>query len=252
MGWGDEVMVSGQCREMQARDPRRVKVEYERRRWHEAWLHNPRIAGPDERGDFQILRPREDWRRPYIEAKGPTQWRWKAWGPPRGELYLTDEEKAFGAKYSGRVIVEPNIKPGASPNKQWGWVRWNKLAWLLGERGIRVTQLGTGGIPQLQGVEFMDTASMRLAAAVIERAKACVLPEGGLHHVAAVFETPSVVIYGGYISPAVTGYADQVNLFASSDEHPLGCGMRVPCRHCEMAMASISPETVAKRLMELL
>lgn len=252
MGWGDELMVTGQCREMQARDPRRVKIQYERRRWHEAWHHNPRIAGPEEQGDFQFLQPREQWRRPYIEAKGPTQWVWKAWGPPRGELYLSDEEKAFGDQHAGCVIIEPNIKPGASPNKQWGWVRWNKLAWLLGERGVRVTQLGTGGMPQLQGVHFIDTASMRLAAAVIARARACVVPEGGLHHVAAAFKTPAVVIYGGYIAPTVTGYEDQVNIFAGGEEYPLGCGMRVPCDHCAKAMASIDPATVADKLMAVL
>jgi ADP-heptose:LPS heptosyltransferase len=252
MGWGDELMVTGQVRVMQETDPRRVRVQYERQRWHESWNHNPRIAGFDEQGDFQILRPRDDWRRPYTESKGPTQWRWKAWSPPRGELYLTNEERAFGERYAGRVIVEPNIKPGASPNKQWGWTRWNKLVWLLGHENIRVTQLGTGGIPELEGVEFIDTGSMRLAAAVIAQAKACVLPEGGLHHVAAVFRTPAVVIFGGYIAPSVTGYDDQVNLFAGGEEHPLGCGMRVPCKHCEAAMASISPETVAKHLMELI
>lgn len=252
MGWGDELMVTGQARVMQDHDPRRVKVQYERRRWHEAWDHNPRIAKPEEQGDFQILRPREEWRRPYIAAKGPTKWTWQAWGPPRGEIYLTDAEKAFGEKHAGRVIVEPNIKPGASPNKDWGWVRWNKLVWLLGQHNIRCTQLGAGGGPVLQGVDYIETRNMRLAAAVMARAKAAVLPEGGLHHVAAVFHAPAVVIFGGYIAPEVTGYDDQVNLFTGGPEHPLGCGMRVPCKHCAAAMAAISPDTVMKALLEVM
>jgi hypothetical protein len=86
------------------------------------------------------------------------------------------------------------------------------------------------------------------AAAVIARAQAVVVPEGGLHHTAAVFGTPAVVIYGGFISPEVTGYAGQTAMYAKSDEHPLGCGWRVPCTHCQQAMASIVPETVADEL----
>ena len=43
MGWGDELMVTGLAREAQLRDPRKVRVVYDRPRYHEAWKHNPRI-----------------------------------------------------------------------------------------------------------------------------------------------------------------------------------------------------------------
>jgi ADP-heptose:LPS heptosyltransferase len=84
---------------------------------------------------------------------------------------------------------------------------------------------------------------------VLANAKACVLPEGAMHHACAALNTPAVVIYGGYISPAVTGYDTQTSLFTGGD---LGCGMRHPCRHCDRAMASIKPETVADHLTGLL
>lgn len=249
MGWGDELMVTGQARVMQQRDPRKVRVVYEKPRWFDAWDHNPRIARPDEKGDFQELRPRVNYLRPYMVAKTPERWSWKAWGPPVGEIYFTPEELAFGDRFPGRVILEPNIKIGASPNKQWGWVRWNKLAWLLQKRGHLVSQLGPVGTPMLEGAEHIVTGSMRLAAAVMARARAAVLPEGGLHHVAAAVGTPAVVIFGGFIAPAVTGYAGQVNLFAGEG---LGCGARMPCKHCADAMAQIAPEDVLDQLMGLL
>lgn len=249
MGWGDELMVTGRVRELQAHDRRKVRVVYERpNRWFEAYDHNPRMAVPAEQGEFQILRPRVNGLRPYCSAKTPERWTWQAYRPPVGELYLTPRERAFGAQYAGRVIVEPHIKGAASPNKQWGWLRWNKLAWLLAQRGIRVTQIGAPGVALLEGVECIETPSLRHAAAVIAVARAVVVPEGGLHHTAAVFNVPAVVIYGGFISPEVTGYAGQVPLFVKTDEHPLGCGWRTPCAHCAKAMASITPEAVAVHL----
>jgi hypothetical protein len=248
MGWGDEIMVTGQVRVLQQRDPRKVRVQYERPRWFPAYDNNPRIATLEEQGDLQVLQPRSNGLRPYCTNKTAERWTWKAYEPPVGELYLTPRELAFGAQFAGRIIVEPHIKGAASPNKQWGWTRWNKLSWLLSERGFRVTQIGPAGTAMLEGVEFIETPTLRHAAAIVARARAVVVPEGGLHHTAAVFNVPAVVIYGGFISPAVTGYAGQVSLFVNDEKHPLGCGWRTPCDHCAKAMASITPEIVADHL----
>lgn len=253
MGWGDELMVTGQARAMQARDPRKVLIYYERGlRWHDAYNNNPRIATLRENGNFQLLKPRINGCRPYMVSKSHEQWVWRRYEPERGELYFSAEEKNFGLRHAGRIILEPHIKPGASPNKQWGWVRWNKLAWLMGKAGLRPVQMGSCNTPLLDGVEQIHTHSMRMAAAVMSQARAAVLPEGGLHHTAAVFGVPSVVIYGGFISPEVTGYAGQTAFFRGADEHPIGCGMRVECQHCARAMASITPEEVVEALLDML
>lgn len=251
MGLGDEIIVTGQARVLQQTDPRKVRVQYERQKWFAVWDHNPRIARPDEQGDFQVLEPRDARRlRPYCSDKTHRRWTWREFRPPRGELYFTPAERDFGRRHAGRVILEPHIKAGASPNKQWGWVRWNRLAWLLQEKhGVRVTQLGALGVPQLEGAEYVPTRSIREAAAVLAHARVAVLPEGGLHHTAAAVNARAVVIYGGFIAPAVTGYDDQVSLFSGEG---LGCGMRVPCGHCANAMQNIKPEAVADRVMEVM
>ncbi len=247
MGWGDELIVTGQVRELQLTDKRRVRVLYEgdRQRWHESWNHNPRFASVGELGNFAVLRPRQQYLRPYTAKKTAERWTWKAWGPPVGELYFSAAERAFGEKYAGRIIVEPNLKPGASPNKEWGWVNWNKLAWLARRAGIIVTQLGREGVPVLEGVDHVVTPSMRHAAAVLAHARAAVLPEGGMHHVCAAVGTPAVVIFGGYIAPAVTGYETQSNIFTGDG---LGCGMRVACEHCRRCMQAIEPHAVLHEL----
>lgn len=252
MGWGDELMVTGQARVLQERDPRKVRVIYERIRWHEAWANNPRIAGLDEQGDFQPLIARDGYRRPYIAAKGPTQWTWQPYAPPVGELYFSADEAAFGESHADHVIVEPTIKSGASPNKQWPWRNWEDVVAWLRRQGIKPVQLGTVNTQRVSGAKFIGTENMRLAAAVIARARAVVVPEGGMHHVAAATGTPAVVIFGGYIAPAVTGYASQRNLFVHHAAHPLGCGMRVKCAHCKAAMEAITPQRVIDELQAVL
>jgi ADP-heptose:LPS heptosyltransferase len=252
MGWGDELIVTGIARRMQEQDRRKLRIVYEGRgsKWCELWNGNPRIARRGERGNFRTLRARSNGLRPYMAAHSPRQWTWKRYAPPVGEIYFTDAERQFGARHRGRLIVEPNLKKTASLNKDWGWARWVALGHLLHARyGIRLTQLGPIGTRLLPGAEHVVTPSIRQAAAVMATARAAVLPEGGLHHLAAAVATPAVVIYGGYISPAVTGYPQQVGFFTGEG---LGCGMRVPCVHCRDAMAAIEPSPVLESLSGVL
>jgi hypothetical protein len=222
MGWGDELMVTGHVREMQRKDPRKVRVVYERPRWHEAWENNPRIALVEEKGDFQVYEPRQGYLRPYMTEKTESRWHWKPYRPPRGELYFSAEEKRFGEKHAGQIIIEPRIKPGASPNKDWGQARWKELVRLATERGLKLAQVGPHGKYRLPGVSLIVTSTMRLAAAVLAQARAAVLPEGGLHHVCAAVGTSAVVIFGGFISPEVTGYEEQTSLYERDEKYRYG------------------------------
>lgn len=249
MGAGDEFIITGQVREMQNSDPRKVKVMYERPRWHRLWDRNPRIAGPDERGDFQILQGRVNGLRPYCTAKSDVRWTWKAWGPPVGEMYFSAGEQAFGDVNRGHIVIEPHVKSGASPNKRWPLERWKSFVSLLNRAGIKPVQLGSEGTKVISGAEFIRTDDIRKAAAVLARSRAAVLTEGALHHIAAGVGLPAVVLYGGYISPAVTGYPTQRNLFTGEG---LGCGWRTPCACCEAAMAKITPEMVMAELKAVL
>lgn len=207
-------------------------------RSHEAWKHNPRIT-LDEDCEHEELVNRPGIR-PYIAEKSPSKWSWKNFTCPRGELYFSKEELEFARPYNPHVILEPNIKDRASPNKQWGWIRWNKLAYLLREAGATVYQMGERSDRLLERVHYIHTPTFRHAAAVLARAQVAVLPEGGLHHAAAAVGTRAVVLFGGYISPRQTGYATQTNKYAGGEP----CGNRTPCKHCEKAMASILPEQV--------
>lgn len=174
------------------------------------------------------------------------QWRWNDWKCPRGEIFLTDDEKSFAEPYAGLVIVEPNLKPKASPNKDWGLGRWQAL--VDARRDIPWAQIGPIGTHALRGVQMIHTPDFRHGCAVLARARTAVLPEGGLHHAAAALSVPAVVIFGGFISPKQTGYAGQHNLFTGGQP----CGMREPCEHCRKAMAAITVENVLQELETIL
>ncbi len=248
MGVGDEIMVTGQARVMQLRDPRKVRVTHKGvMRWDAIWDHNPRIARLEERGDFQELQARgPDNHRPYHTGKTDQRWIYNlAFRAERGEIYLTVDEKTFGDRHRGRLLIEPHIKAKASPNKQWGWDRWQALADLLRKEGLEPTQLGPAGTRKLNGVQLIETGTFRQAAAVIATASAVVLPEGGPHHAAAAFGIPGVVIFGGFTPVELTGYEMHRNLGVSLGD---ACGMRIACDHCRREMAKVTPEQVLEEL----
>ncbi|HSW83543.1 MAG TPA: glycosyltransferase family 9 protein [Usitatibacter sp.] len=245
-------MDSGRARVLQQSDPRKCRVTYKGKanRWSPVWENNPRIAAQGEAGDFQELVARDmNNMRAYHVAKTDERWFYNpAFRPDVGEIYFSDLERAFGARRAGLIVIEPHIKPGASPNKSWGWARWQALARLMCRAGMRPVQLGPPGTPRLDGVELLETPNFRFAATVLAGARAAILPEGGLHHAAAALGVPSVVIFGGYISPALTGYDMHRNLFTGGEP----CGMRRPCAHCAAAMTAITPEQVFNELSEVL
>lgn len=244
-------MAAGAARASYARTGRRVQI-FDRNgqpRWHPLWEGLQYIARPGETGAFDRI-TNGPGVRPYHTGKSNERWTYNLdFRADRAEIVLTDAELAFGAQLAGRIIVEPHIKAKASPNKQWGWVRWNKLAYLARERGIVVTQLGIDGTATLEFADFVATPTIRHAAAVLRHARAAVLPEGGLHHLAAAVGLPSVVLFGGFTPVELTGYEGHVNIGASLGD---ACGMRVPCKHCEQWMASITPERVLDELLRII
>lgn len=256
MGWGDELMAAGQAREIHKATGRKVQIidRHGYARTHEAWIDNPHIV---QRGSFvagqgELLRNGPGYR-PYIKAKHNTHWEWSEWKCPRGDLFLTEEETRTANLLRMRhqldrfVLIEPNLKAKASPNKSWGQERWVRLVELMRERDIRPIQIGPAGTRVISGAQLVETPTFRIGCALLAHAKTAVLHEGGLHHAAAALGLRVVVIYGGFISPKQTGYDFHVNLFTGGEP----CGQRLPCRHCAVAMEQIRPEEVLNEMLQI-
>lgn len=240
-------MATGEAKRAQARDPRPVVIldRHGNPRRHALFENNPRIAYARSAAHQEITNGSSV--RPYIAGKTDRRWTWKPYRPEPGEIYLTEGENRFGKERGGHILIEPNVKERDALNKDWSWNRWLALLPLL--KGLPLAQAGSSNAAILPGVRHFVTHSFREACAVLAHSRGFVGTEGGLHHAAAALGVPAVVIFGGFISPAVTGYPGQRNLFASEG---LGCGSRLPCQHCREAMHKITPEMVAQNLREII
>ena len=255
LGIGDEIMAAGEARRLQAVDPRPVAIvdRRGRARWHRIWQGNPRIATPAQVASGLTVQRHVNCggARPYLEAVTRERFDYRRdWRPTPAEIVLTEDEAAFAATAAGALLVEPQLKASASPNKRWPWARWQAL--VTARPDLPWVQVGPRGTPRLAGLRFIETRDFRLACAVLARARAAVLPEGGLHHAAAALGVPAVVIYGGFVSPAITGYDGQVAFYRPHRDDGDPCGLRVSCPACRSAMAHIGVEEVLEALERLL
>jgi len=244
MGFGDEIIGAGLARGAAARGKRVAFGDGQRVIWHDnarlIFARNPNVAPPGTEwcGDVEWIK-HYPGRRVYCDIchdRSGRHWRFTPGRVTPGEMYFSAEEIAAAAAMAPEsfILIEPNTKHQA-PNKQWGHDRYAQIARALSAQGCRVAQFAAGGVA-LDRVEQIRTVDFRVACAVLQRARLYIGPEGGLHHAAAALGVPAVVIFGGFISPAVTGYAMHTNIFTGDE---LGCGRIDPCNHCRQAMSRI-------------
>jgi ADP-heptose:LPS heptosyltransferase len=251
VGIGDNIMATGMARGFAARSRRVAFGDGSRIIWDQnseiVFRHNPNIAEPGAERASDI-----DWMAYYKGQRGYNRvsdsgrhWVWNYdFSAPRGEIFLNAAERVGGGKYGrGFVLVEPNVPQwkSVSVNKDWGARRYQAVIDKLVKDGFEVKQFrhAKGGAA-LSGVQAMPVDSFRQALAIMSNAAVYLGPEGGLHHAAAAFGIKAVVLFGGFIPPAVTGYAGHVNLTGGAE----ACGSLRPCPHCRNAMGAISVDEV--------
>lgn len=249
MGLGDWIMATAQVRELNERTGKRVAVIDRMGRvcWSEAFDYNPRIVAPNtisQAESTDIVRlVNAGGTRPYIRAKTNTYWLWKTWDIKPGELFLSHQEIETVAALlpTNSVIVEPNTKV-QDGNKAWVFDRWQQV---VNRLPLPWVQLGPPGTRLLQGVRYVATTP-RLAFASIRSARLYVGTEGALHHAAAAFNTPAVVLWSEFISPVYTGYVTQRNIRKVTNV----CGSRQPCKSCRHSMEAITVDEVVQAIKE--
>lgn len=246
-GYGDELIATGLARGVAARGKRIAFGDGRRIMWGphsaEIFKNNPNIASPgSERNPDIEWVPYYKGHRVYNIGKGD-HWVWNYQFKPRpGEVFLDAGEIAFAQRVKpGFVVIEPNVpwqKPQAM-NKDWGLRNYQAVADRLRMDGHEVVQFAVGR-DRLSGVRSLSTPSFRHSLAVLQRAAMVICPEGGLHHAAAAMGTKAVVLFGGFIPPAATGYDMHINLTGGA----VACGRIAPCKHCRAAMDQISVKDV--------
>jgi len=211
------------------------------RRWHPLWAGS-NIVRPDERGDFPAIVNGPNCR-PYVDYRRSNKLRWAftSWRCRAARLAPIEPDP----RAAGRVLVEPHIKRTASPNKQWG--RWQELVYAYPE--VPWAQPGNVGTVWLDGVEPIETRDFTDACRLIAGCEGAVFPEGALHHAAAALGRRVVVLFGGMIRPANTGYDLHVNLAV---DDPEAVGWRVKHPACDRAWSRITPDVVRTALASVL
>lgn len=256
MGHGDQLIATGLARGAAKRGKRIAFGDGKKIIWdhHSALIfrNNPNIAPPGrEAGPDIEWVPFYRGNRLYNKQVG-NRWEWNYdFRPVPGEVFFDAQETEFAKRFgSGFVVIEPNVPDfkTVAPNKQWPKDRYANVARRLKGDGYRVCQFSYSGGVCLDGIEPIKTPSFRHALAVLKNAALYIGPEGGLHHGAAAVGIPAVVVFGGFIPAAVTGYDTHINLTGGAE----ACGSLTPCEHCRATMLAISSNQVydaAKKLL---
>jgi hypothetical protein len=256
MGFGDEIMATAEAWRLKEAAPHATIVIGDGAR--EVWGDETEaiFAGNPHVSRLAQIRPGADvvWlrnyygHRPYLDYQRGARGRRQAFASYRvavGELFFSVAERAAATataqavRRDGRPLlsIEPHV--AFSPNKDWGLANWQALVDAL--RGEVVCLQPSYGKPLLSGVHGI-ASSFRAFAAVLAQCDAHVGPEGGLHHAAAAVGCPAVVLFGGRISPDLTGYAAHENVYVDRPGSP--CGMVAACAHCQACWAEIEVEMV--------
>ena len=257
MGWGDILMAMGEARVTHHETGKRVvfppnRVFSDNVFWGAAFEKLPYIISQNDISENEeVIHFRNGIEiTPYInwEKSTKTKMQFVPYEPKAAELIfslqvnqrLTELRRKLGEF----IFVEPHVKGSFSAkNKDWGFNNFQKVVDEVDATFVQPSY----GAPLLKGVTPIKTSSFLDGAALLSIAKTALMSEGGLMHAAAAVNVPSVIIFGGFVSPENTGYELHKNIYAGGEP----CGSLKPCKHCVEAMKKISPRKAAKKLMQL-
>ena len=248
MGIGDALMASGEARRLHKSNLLPVIILDRRGRpyWSEMWDGVPYILRKPIGTPFTRI-VNGSGTRPYIAAKTPAKWLWRAYKPYPAEIVFTPAELEFAEPYRGMIMIEPNGKNIGHTNKLWSPQRWIEL---VDQLDLAFVQCVPHPLTPHPGVKVLKvlTPAFRQACAVLSVAKAFVGTDGGLMHAAAAVGTPSVILWSEYTSPDIVGYDSMVNLRHAGK----ACGNRMNCHGCRAAMDKITVTEVVTALKGIL
>ena len=132
-----------------------------------------------------------------------------------------------------------------SSNKEWYPERFQTVVDSFAE--LPFVQVGQESDPPLRGcIDLRGKLTLRQLAAVIKLARLNLCQEGGLMHLAAAVGTHSVVIWGGFIHPEMTGYAENTNIVNQPSCSP--CFPASTCPYDRKCMDRITADDVRERV----
>ena len=129
------------------------------------------------------------------------------------EIFFTKNEiNIFSRKFNLREpysIIQPNSKTSYTPNKDWGFEKYQKIVTKF--KDINWVQVGLEGDLLLNDVKnYVGMTSLRELAFLIKNADFVLADEGLLNHMASAFETKSFVVFSGFSQVELAKYTTTV------------------------------------------
>ncbi len=268
MGVGDALMATGEIRELRQIDPnlKFIVGDGKRSYWNEVFDNNPYIIrGSEITNHKKVLWIKNyEGNRPYRNygkdlPKNNYNWK-ETFKPKKGEFFFSSQETKLAnqiilnikKKIDNKklIFIEPHVKKRLGyQNRDWGFEKWQKIVDELREV-YNFIQITYGENKVIKGVINVHGLNFRVSSAILSKCDLFVGSEGGMHHAAAATNKQAVVIFGGHISPQITGYNFHKNLYSNIEKSP--CGAKDICKHCELSMSLITPKAVTKSIEDIL
>ena len=267
MGVGDALMAVGEVKELKKKKPNAKFIigDGNRSYWNEVFDNNPDIIRGSEEKNYNdvIWIKNYEGNRPYKnygDSFPKDNYNWKKYKALRGEFYFTNKEIAVAEKVITAIkknigqkkiiFIEPHVKKRLGyENKDWGFHNWQKVVDELNPI-YTFLQITYEGRQSIKGSININGLNFRTSSAILSMCDLFLGTEGGMAHAAAATNRNAVVIWGGHISPDITGYDFHNNLF---NKHPLSpCGSKNVCKHCLEELKKISTEQVIKEIKKII
>ena len=264
MGYGDDLMATGEVKELRAIYPEAKFVigDGVKYYWSEIFENNPYIIQGNNLKKHSDIKWVSNYlgNRPYRKYKTEQEkdrYVWNnAYSAKKGEIFFTEEENEISTKIINEIkkkfkdkkiiYIEPNVKNKKGyKNRDWGFSKWQEVVSSLKLNYVFIQ--GTfGKQKKLQDVINVHGLNFRTACSIIEKSDLFLGTEGGFHHAAAALNKKGVVIFGGFISPKITGYDSHSNIYIDIKGSP--CGSKNICNHCLECMEKITPDIIINHI----
>jgi ADP-heptose:LPS heptosyltransferase len=168
------------------------------------------------------------------------------------DLYLTQAEKSAARSVLGEksaICIMSSGKTTFNNNREWGEANFQKVVDYF-KKDFLIVQIGSLTEALLDGVRDYRGKTLRETAAIIHESLLFIGQEGGLMHLANGVKKRSVIIYGGYLHPSITGYGENINLHVNMECSPCYTE-RKNCIH-HNCLKMIHPKDVIQAGKELL
>ena len=268
MGVGDALMATGEVRYLRERNPKAKFIIGDEKRsyWNEVFDNNPYIIRASEIENYEkvVWIKNYEGNRPYRNygkhlPKDNYNWK-KSFKPKKGEFFFSKAEIGFAKQVISAIkkkigqrkiiFIEPHVKKRlGSENRDWGFEKWQKIVFELNSL-FDFIQITYGDRKPIKGCININDVNFRTSAAILSMCDLFIGPEGGMHHAAAATGRVGIVIFGGHISPSITGYNFHRNLYVKHTMSP--CGNKLICQHCKHCLNKIKTEEVISEVKKII